>query len=354
MPIERAGYSLHIRFSGLCAYVPRGTKEKRPERIDVLLPKSPPPESKERKKTNTGRDKTTNVALEDKESYQDASQIHLPILRFDLKNLPGNNLMSGDAKGFWLLNNEDIRLFHSNEDGSDPQPIKGSIRLNRGKRRKGSEKPDNAKPEQKVDISWLPEMKKALPEASDIDAQWLSTNPSRRIAARIHLEKGLLSSWKLSRYRGDYIVAKFIPAYTERRPYAQAIAHWVTMDVLVPRGRAVLVVASKFERTEKRRLVLKPVARGKKEIEIRVTNLCCGYALTEGHYGIELPAPDDDFKYLYRLCQGYNTDIGYKYVALPVPVPLKYRARRGSPESGGADPLRCTGVLFGISPLIKE
>jgi hypothetical protein len=330
MPPKVPRYRLRVNFNGLCAFVPRGENEWRTERIDVLLAKAPPPE------------------YEDEDEYANPAKLHLAVLKFDLKNLRGDHGLMGKADGFWRLENEDVRFLTVRPDGSDPLPLRGKVRMKLWGRIPGSSKPQGDPPDkdQESDITWLPEMSKVLPEAANVSKRWLSDDPTPRVVSRVFLEKGLMVTGEVASYLSKVVVGQFVPARSTEKPYMQAVAHSVSMETRVRADRYVLVWARNYSTSRERTLILRPIAD---VLELQVSNFCCGYALTERGLGVGIPQADEDFENLYQLCEHY--DEVEEQFELPIPVPVEFPVEKEGDSSGGADPLRCTGVRFNVVPL---
>lgn len=333
-------YKLTIVFSGLCAFVPRGVSEERLERMDVLLVKVP----------NLPEDIASGSEYG---GYGDVP--HQPILRFALKDLPGENKIEGDADGFWYLNDEDVSLSLL---GDGEAPLTGRVEMRTGVRIPGSEKPMESMDwrysleDQEADISWLPELEKVHPEAATVNPDLLDgATPSPTVAARFRFGSGLLRSDRIATFNDGYVVAQFVPAWDDEAPYTQAIAHWVALEIEVDRRSSLLFKAARYGGGQERRLVLRP-ADGEAGLKVYVSNLCCGNFVYQdqsvGAGSEEVPSADLDFEHLYELSERFEENPDEIW---PVPVPVKFPRGPWRMESGGSSGIKCTGGRFPVTPL---
>ncbi|HEX3525822.1 MAG TPA: hypothetical protein VH988_02040 [Thermoanaerobaculia bacterium] len=329
-------YTFRVSFSGLCAFVPRVDSAHSLKRMDVIL-----------------------VADDDKEAY---AEIHRPVVGIYVKNLRGaaDNGDLGDTMAFFELDREDVEFFRleRGKATAEAEKLVGSIGyLGNGKL--GS-KPllsatitDSTQiaqdfKQQQADFCWVPRMKRILPEASRIDSRLVVDSiPANIVKARALVSSGDFGSHQLGRYNAGFVVAQFTPAIKANAPVRQAIAHWAGSDTPVDSKYDILVRISKMGKPEnKREVVLR--ARDESTLEVRISNLCCGYYGSEDVNGLKILRnlePDDDFQRFYDLLPDQGAAMRQKYSRLPQPIPVDYPALPES-ETGGVDPVRCSGVRF--------
>ena len=349
-----AMYKFCVRFSGLCGYVPRGRSEKNPSRVDVLLVKE-----------------NHNPVVASMAAYRSYERKeHSPVLKFKIANLGGENGELGGADGLWTLDNEEIRFSIVERVGSDEKDLDRGLKIKTMGHREGSEAPfeDDSiddpvqrkrdYEDQLTDLYWLPEMKKVLAGAGDVNPECLGEDPTSFVSARFILEEGVLRTEALGMYKDKFVVAQFAPASEGVTPSLQAVAHWVVWEVEIDERFDVLIRARTFsdssEGTE-RTLRLRPTQRDdgqELKLNVTVSNLCCGYYLSEG-IEEQVPSVDDDFVYIYNLCALFD-EFPRKFYHLPVPVPVKFEFERRvetSRASGGVDAIKCTGGRFNFVKL---
>src|SRR6185369_8073438 len=266
---------------------------------------------------------------------------------------------------------------------------------------------------QESDFYWLPQMRYVLPDAGEVKDD-LFDDLAEYVVARFSLEEGYMGSHSLGAFYGGYVVAQFVPPVNPEHPYAQAVAHWAGVEISVDRrfdigiratpfddkqsagtgehqvdeaheagegarlaavGHAetgALVQAAAGDQRRQRvgaqvktrdgqdtRTLRLSLDNGDAEIEVRASNLCCGdFSYEESQAQGVTPDPlrfevDHDFAKFYEISSISPDELG-EYSAPPVPVPVKYPAKKkDNPESGGVDPIRCSGVRFKIFPSDK-
>lgn len=324
-------FTLRLSFAGLCAFVPRGENLDRIERMDVLLVKPV--------------------------YFGPYVEPHSSILRFDLKNLPGNgqNSALGTTQGFWNLDDEDLEVFTIDRATGQSEPLTGRIELCGG--RKAEDKPREDKhtevrlrgqdlKEQEADFAWLPEISKSLDErAGKINVRILdAVNPSYALSARFFIHCGAFSSHSIGRYLSDYVVAQFVPPIQPGKPFAQALAHWAGCDIEVDSGCDILIRASRFDQRAAPREIILRASPGE-TLTVQVSNLCCGYTAQETQ-GIPDFNPDRDYAHFYRLSAHFDA-LESEFPILPIPVAVSYQAStRSTRSTGGLNPIRCSGTRF--------
>jgi len=333
-------YKLRISFSGLCALVPRGDSFQTPKRMDVIL-----------------------VADDDNDQYSD---VHRPVVGIYVKNLLGGdaNGKLKDTMAFLELDREDVEFFLVERSSKTAYKIESDIKYLDG--RKAGDKPfrDLAIPTlpereldfkaQQLDFSWLPRMKMVLSSASYIDPGHVTRQaPENVVKARVLVSGGDFGSHSLGSHKGGFVVTQFTPAIVSGSPVRQAIAHWAGSETVVSSKYDVLIRISKMGSPQnKREVVLRP--KDNESLVIQISNLCCGYygsEEVEGLKGLRSLQPDDDFdRFYYLLPDDQLKKIKNTFGQLPLPIPVDYPAVQIN-ETGGVDPIRCSGVVFEAVPL---
>ncbi len=331
-------YTFRMTFSGLCAFVPRVKDgETSPRRVDVLIVKDQEPD------TAGGR--------WDQSPDYDA---HSAEIGFPVRQLQPGGDPNSDVLGRWELENEEVRLF-VRRAGEDDQELNQGLTVMEGGRDATQDCPpslgaapygtNEARDYYRLlsDVSWIPQVEKALPGAGTISRENLLSTPSSDVAARFVLESGILGTDAIGQFLDGWVIAQFVPPPNGAPAYSQALAHRVVLEVVIDDGSSVVIKATDFSAGTTRELVLAPVAGAL--LQVDVTNLCCGYYATAKGSPTAAPEPDHDFAEVYRLSADYAA-LQKANLWLPVPVPVQYVNRLPTSATGGVTPIKCSGAWF--------
>jgi hypothetical protein len=300
-------YTFRIVFGGLCALVPR----EKDHELDILLVNTQHPRA-------------------DRLNHKPPR--HVPRLEFDLADLtggPGGPHKS--AHGYWRLEFEDLAI---SAKGS-PQPLTFEGKLNQIK---------SGKAGKNHDFAWIPSLKSVCPAIGKIEADCFAVKPSTDarkgfIVGRLALKQGKARIHAVSAYRGSEVVTEFVPKPDRSSAARAAMPHLAEVSSEVDDGEVVTLTATRFDGKKKRTLRLGPAEPGG-EIEVYLTNLCCGGYQDEDPS--QLPKEDDDFECFYILYDNFDT-LRVDLPQLPLPVPVEF-ASKVNPKgtAGGGHPIECS------------
>jgi len=303
-------YTFSIVFGGLCALVPRVDKDPTKNQLDILLV-------------------NTQNARADQLNHQ--PPLHVPRLEFNLSDLAGGGGPAA-TQGYWRLNFEELAI---SAKSSDPPIDFGDL----SKVQSGDTKGDTA-------LSWIPSLQSICPEAGPVEADCYAPQPSmdRRqgfILGRLIMNKGVANVRQVADYRGSEVMAEFVPKPTGSTAARAAMPHLAQVSINVDDGEVVTITGTRFNGTGSRSLRLGPPTPPLREIEVHLTNLCCG-GYQDGDPN-QLPKEDADFECFYILCDNF-AQLRADLPQLPIPVPVDYVAKPtiDSGTSGGAHPIECS------------
>ncbi|HEV3459680.1 MAG TPA: hypothetical protein VHG32_24270 [Thermoanaerobaculia bacterium] len=304
-------YTFRIVFGGLCALVPR---EKEHE-LDILL-------------INTQNDRAGKLSH--------VPPLHVPRLEFDLADLTGGSSVPAGTLGYWRLKFEQLAI--SAKGSSQPLTFAGDLSTIQSGKTGAGIKPSR-------DFSWIPDLRSVCPLAGNVEADCFAAQPvmgANRgfIMGRLTLDRGVANVRDVSSYRGDEVMAEFLPKYAGSTAARAAMPHLAQVTMDVDDGEVVTITGKRFDGKKPRSLHLGPAKPGD-EIEVHLTNLCCG-----GYLDVDdskPPKEDDDFECFYILCQNFD-ELLRKLPRLPIPVPVEFATapKKGSLVGGGGNPIACS------------
>jgi hypothetical protein len=305
-------YTFRIVFGGLCALVPR----EKEHQLDILLINT----------QNARADKLSHVP-----------PLHVPRLEFDLANLTGGSSVPAGTLGYWRLQFEQLAI--SAKGSSQPLTFAGNLTtIQSGK--------TSTNPPSSRDFSWIPDLTSVCPPAGNVEADCFAAQPVMGlkkgfIMGRLTLDRGVANVRDVSSYRGDEVLAEFVPKPGGSTAARAAMPHLAQVAIDVDDGEVVTITGTRFDGKKPRALHLGPAKPGG-AIEVHLTNLCCGGYLDVD--GSKPPKEDDDFECFYILCQNFD-ELLRKLPRLPIPVPVEF-ATVTNPitgiAGGGGNPIACS------------
>lgn len=298
-------YTLRIVFGGLCALVPREMDNK----LEVLL-------------VNTQNSRASRLS--------NKPPLHYPMLTFNLRDLSGGGPAA--TQGIWRLQFEDLSI--SAQSVSKPLEF-GNLSVVQSGGTKGN-----------TDFSWIPSLQSICPGAGKVEPDCLAANPSTDLAsafilARLSLDKGLAGVNQVANFRGAEVMTEFVPKAPGSTISRTALPHLGQVLMDIDDGQTVTITSRRFDGKPPGRTLSLGPAPTNGEIEILVTNLCCG-----GYQTVDpnrRPQQDDDFECFYTLCANFD-DLLQELPQLPIPVPVDFAPKPSplTPVGGGATGIECS------------
>lgn len=305
-------YTFRLFFSGLCAFVPDSDLGAPPRLMTVLL-----------LNTDQGRFQTLN----------NPPERHLPILKFNLKNLY-NEEGTGKFLGVWPLNFEDIRIYLRDRETGE-EVSWGPLRI--------------VSDQSRESFTLLPLMEDLLPSAGQVDPDYLRL---KLVKARVFLDTGTLKVAQIAQYQGKDVRVHFVPNLDDpddpQPIYSKLLPHKIMLELSdLPENLDVVIYSEGFEGDPlpTRELVLKPIVdpTGRSIIEVSILNLCCDSVLGEPLQTERVPEADTDFEAFYGICKELD-NLMRDYRRFPIPVPVIHD--NDGEKGGGGDTIKCTGARF--------
>lgn len=308
------GYTTTITFRGLCAMVPSHEPEDttEPSWIGMFL---------------------VNADNGARASQQINLPQHFPLIRFNLNDLEGVGNAPGNAPAPMAM--QELSL----EDIVFVPPPGSEEGLKFNFRKTVGSVPED---EQRL-LNWLPRVDDVKANAGIINPELFEpTDSSRRVAARVHLTQGELSTATIGNIRKIPVVVKL-----GESGKLQAVAGSVALTIKCEDG-PFRVRFKKFVGNGSRELIFKQPADGKLDLE--VLNLCADELPIADNLAVRAnsaPGPDTDFGWFYTLSQAQPADIGAAPVPEPDPILLqRLLATAGTGVGGGTDTARCSPPRF--------
>jgi hypothetical protein len=179
-----------------------------------------------------------------------------------------------------------------------------SIRRNLRPTARGQARLLPATPDEGKDFSWVADLGRIVPGAGVVDPAVLAPiPPAKRIAARLRLDSGEVSTYRLVRVDGQVPPLRFrsLAAKGAEVAYTQALADWVVAEFWVS-GGALEVVERRFADGARRSIALTPSCG---VVEIAVLNVARAHpgAHAGGGEPLALPEPGRHFEKYYELAQ---------------------------------------------------
>ncbi|HEX8151999.1 MAG TPA: hypothetical protein VF698_02685 [Thermoanaerobaculia bacterium] len=123
----------------------------------------------------------------------------------------------------------------------------------------GQPKPIPTTSQERQDFSWVPDLKQIMPALGELEpALFAARPPATVVAARLRLRNGKLATYSVARADGKVKPVFFRAAgSTADVPYSQAVAGWVSADIVVS-GDQIELVAQNFNDGTVKTMKLKP------------------------------------------------------------------------------------------------
>lgn len=172
--------------------------------------------------------------------------------------------------GAWILSGSDLSLRKGST--SDPDLPSLVIRDNVRGTSNGAPQLVPTTAAEAKDFTWIADLRTVCPGCTYDPSLFGSNPPAARIAARLRLRNGTISTHSLARIGSNVTPVHFkrLDGTGDDSSYSQAIATWVVADIEVS-GNSIELVEEKFDGSAGRTMKLTPDANGK--VEIAVLNL---------------------------------------------------------------------------------
>ena len=312
-------YIFRAVFSGLCAFVPDVNidGEKAPSSFDVLLIET------------EHEDRSPKLHFKPHEE-------HRPVLRYELGDVfPDMKSEDREAHGLWTLEREELTLEVQKKNPEGKWVSWGGHSL----------------AVKKENLSLLPRIDRILPDARNLDPKAQGDDPEL-VVARFIIDQGELEYHDIGHYNGENIVCQFVPPPPDGDAVIQELATKMRLTLQLNCDERIVIHSKAFgddiKGEDVRSLVLNPCPPSG-EIEIGISNLCCGYYMDYVAPVEELPARDTDFEFHFMLSDAFDDLTGDDgHVHLPIPVPVRYRTLPPEDEGdeGGGETIRCNLSLY--------
>jgi hypothetical protein len=298
-----------ITFRGLCAFVPSSEikKDVPVDWLGVML-------------VNANEDSQRKFKKLD-------LNIHHTLVKFNLNDIEGLK-NSPDASGYWELHEEDVVLVTGNEQ------LGVNVKIG---------EPDNPRkptPEEEDFFNWISSVEEILPTAGSVRLNCFEEKPDEgRVAVRIHISEGDLTTARVGKYDDEPVILQFHPPGPDSEVFPRAATTKVALDIYDVKG-PFKIRARRFGGASFRELVFKN-KKSMDPLEIDILNICSS-DFSEAKFGPKpYPGLDEDFRWYYILSQALPNNI--KEEALPIPVAVEFNPKSGQ---GGREPARCANALF--------
>ena len=307
-------FDCHIKFTGLCAFVPNKPLDQTPDRMCVVLV------------DGTHADDFPIQALDGT-----ILRRHRALLVFDLKNLPGFSPRPHEGRGVWYL--EQQRLTLDLGGGGQAFSTTFNATIDNTPDLQG---PPTSGPADS--FSWMANMVKIAPRHSKLNASAVTTTPPPEVIAQVILDRGTLATSLIEKIR--WCFPNTLGPDILRKP----LAHEVTLT-LTAIPKLVVNAAALPGGGVPLSLELQPAAAGE-TVEIEIVNLCEENPLRWPKTN-PLPVDDEDFRWYYQLLDANEqATVITELHGLSLPIPFKEKART-LPNATGVN---CFPVRFGDLP----